>query len=77
MYEGASNSMLENEFGTTKDDEIVAKILEKGTLQEFEVRFFYFPFLKSHNYFMRPIAKRRCEPRTLLGSNTSPVGPNR
>jgi ribosome maturation protein Sdo1 len=29
--------MLENEFGTSNDDEAVLKILEKGSLQEFEV----------------------------------------
>ncbi|KAK4158474.1 ribosome maturation protein [Chaetomidium leptoderma] len=37
MLEGASKSMLENEFGTSKDDEAVLKVLEKGTLQEFEM----------------------------------------
>ncbi|KAK4230516.1 ribosome maturation protein [Podospora fimiseda] len=36
IYEGASKAMLENEFGTSRDDEVVEKILEKGTLQEFE-----------------------------------------
>lgn len=35
--EGASNALLENEFGTSNEDEAVIKILEKGTLQEFEV----------------------------------------
>jgi ribosome maturation protein Sdo1 len=29
--------MLENEFGTSNDDEAVLKILEKGSLQEFEM----------------------------------------
>ncbi|KAK4237141.1 ribosome maturation protein [Achaetomium macrosporum] len=36
MLEGASKAMLENEFGTSKEDEAVLKILEKGSLQEFE-----------------------------------------
>ncbi|KAK0748208.1 ribosome maturation protein [Apiosordaria backusii] len=35
--EGASNALLENEFGTANEDEVVIKILEKGTLQEFEM----------------------------------------
>jgi ribosome maturation protein Sdo1 len=37
LLEGASKSTLENEFGTSNEDEAVLKILEKGTLQEFEV----------------------------------------
>ncbi|CAP60430.1 uncharacterized protein PODANS_1_7260 [Podospora anserina S mat+] len=36
--EGASNALLENEFGTSNEDEAVIKILEKGTLQEFELQ---------------------------------------
>lgn len=44
--------MLENEFGTTKDDEIVTKILEKGTLQEFEVRFSLFAALVVLVFFL-------------------------
>jgi hypothetical protein len=47
MLEGASKALLENEFGTTKEDEAVRKILEKGSLQEFEVwlvpSFFFSP----------------------------------
>ena len=34
--ETASNAVLENEFGTSKEDEAVLQVLEKGTLQEFE-----------------------------------------
>jgi len=37
LLEGASKSTLENEFGTSKEDEAVLKILEKGSLQEFEM----------------------------------------
>jgi len=37
LLEGASKAMLENEFGTAKEDEAVRKILEKGSLQEFEM----------------------------------------
>lgn len=37
-FDAASKSTLENEFGTTKDDEVVAQILEKGSVQESEVR---------------------------------------
>ncbi|KFY14640.1 hypothetical protein V491_05968 [Pseudogymnoascus sp. VKM F-3775] len=32
----ASKSQLENEFGTSKDDEVIQKILQEGTLQETE-----------------------------------------
>ncbi len=34
----ASKSTLENEFGTQNDEEAIKQILEKGTLQESEVR---------------------------------------
>jgi ribosome maturation protein Sdo1 len=37
MMEGASKALLENEFGTSNDDEAVTQILEKGNLQEFEM----------------------------------------
>jgi hypothetical protein len=36
--DGASKSTLENEFGTHNDEEVIKQILEKGTLQETEVR---------------------------------------
>lgn len=36
----ASKAELENEFGTSKDDDVVTKILEKGTIIETEVRLF-------------------------------------
>lgn len=37
-FDEASKSTLENEFGTARDDEVVVKILEKGSVQESEVR---------------------------------------
>lgn len=37
-YDGASKATLENEFGTSKEDECMVKILEGGTLQATEVR---------------------------------------
>ncbi|KAG7293056.1 hypothetical protein NEMBOFW57_003102 [Staphylotrichum longicolle] len=37
MLQGASKGELENEFGTSNEDEAVLKILEKGSLQEFEM----------------------------------------
>ena len=36
-YDGASNGILESEFGTSVDDEVIKQILEKGTLQESQV----------------------------------------
>jgi len=35
-FDGASKSTLENEFGTSVDDEIIKQILEKGAVQESE-----------------------------------------
>lgn len=37
----ASKASLENEFGTSVDDEVVKKILEKGHVQEVKVCFFF------------------------------------
>ncbi len=42
VLDAPSNSELENEFGTTNDDEIITKILEKGESQASEV-FLVFP----------------------------------
>lgn len=36
-HDSASKATLENEFGTHNEDEVIAKILEGGTLQETEV----------------------------------------
>lgn len=36
-YDSASKSTLENEFGTSNEDECMIKILENGDLQETEV----------------------------------------
>jgi hypothetical protein len=50
--DGASKATLENEFGTTNDEEAIKQILEKGTLQESEVRISSFlsrPSIPLHN----------------------------
>ncbi|EAS27635.1 RNA binding protein [Coccidioides immitis RS] len=36
IYDGASKSILESEFGTSNEDEVISKILEKGEIQETE-----------------------------------------
>ncbi|GAB7366161.1 hypothetical protein MBLNU230_g7723t1 [Neophaeotheca triangularis] len=36
ILDSASKGQLEDEFGTTKDDEVVTKILEQGTVVESE-----------------------------------------
>lgn len=36
--DAASKQVLENEFGTHVDDEVIKQILEKGTIQESDVR---------------------------------------
>ncbi|KAL3424813.1 shwachman-Bodian-Diamond syndrome protein [Phlyctema vagabunda] len=36
QLDGASNSTLDNEFGTHVEDEVIKLILEKGSLQEVE-----------------------------------------
>ena len=37
ILDGASNSILENEFGTRNEEDVVKQILEKGSMQETEV----------------------------------------
>lgn len=44
--EGASNQMLEVEFGTKIDEEVIKIIMDKGEVQETEVR-------KIHNIITR------------------------
>ncbi|CRG90871.1 hypothetical protein PISL3812_07917 [Talaromyces islandicus] len=34
ILDGASKAMLENEFGTTREEDVVQQILEKGEIQE-------------------------------------------
>jgi len=40
-FNGASNATLENEFGTSDEEAVIKQIIEKGTLQEHEVRTSY------------------------------------
>ena len=46
-HDSASKQTLENEFGTSNEDECMVKILEGGTLQESEVRSYAFVSLLS------------------------------
>ena len=45
MFDGASKQLLENEFGTSNEDECMKKILEGGMLQETEVGIMVFLYL--------------------------------
>lgn len=38
MLDGASKATLENEFGTSNEDECIIKILESGEVQKTQVR---------------------------------------
>ena len=40
ILDGASHALLENEFGTHKEEEVMKQILEKGNVQQTTVRFF-------------------------------------
>lgn len=44
ILDGASKAMLENEFGTAKEEDVVAQILEKGEIQEGQVCTLLLPF---------------------------------
>lgn len=39
VLDSASHASLENEFGTHNEDEVVTKILEKGSVQETDVSY--------------------------------------
>ena len=43
ILDSASNARLVEEFGTSKEEDVVKFILENGDVQEGEVRF-YFPY---------------------------------
>jgi hypothetical protein len=45
--DGASKAELENEFGTSNEDEVIQRILEQGAVQEFEVCVFNVSFVLS------------------------------
>ncbi|EHK96905.1 putative SDO1-like protein C21C3.19 [Glarea lozoyensis 74030] len=46
--DGASHSTLDNEFGTHVDEEVIKQIIEKGTIQEGEIK------VREHdNYLLR------------------------
>lgn len=38
QLDGASKSALENEFGTSNEDEVIKQIITKGSIQSGEVR---------------------------------------
>ena len=39
ILDAASNQTLEAEFGTSKEEDVVKQILEKGSVQEVDVRY--------------------------------------
>lgn len=43
----ASKATMEDEFGTSKDDDVVQQIIEKGTIIESEVRSFPYSLVHS------------------------------
>lgn len=45
---GASHSTLDNEFGTHSEEAVIKQILEKGTLQESQVRILSISQLPTH-----------------------------
>lgn len=49
-FDTAAKSTLENEFGTSKEEAVVAQILEKGNVQESEVRIFYLSHLTPQSH---------------------------
>lgn len=59
----ASKATLENEFGTHNDEEVIKLILEKGTLQETEVRILLpIPHPPNHSPPFHPLPIPRYQP---------------
>lgn len=55
MLDSASKGILEDEFGTSKEDDVVRMILERGEVQETEVRsLFLLPCLLCLGHKTRP-----------------------
>ena len=76
--DGASKATLENEFGTTNDEEAIKQILEKGTLQESEVRIslpFHSPSnhqnISNTNYVPEQAAERQGNKNDSMGSRAA------
>ncbi|KAI9882955.1 MAG: translational elongation factor EF-1 alpha [Watsoniomyces obsoletus] len=81
--DGASNQLMDNEFGTHKEEEVVRMILEKGTVKESEVRLlffdgFYSSFLLSfaartmvNPYLMNNVLLAVASQRAQLGSTVA------
>ncbi|KAL2757102.1 hypothetical protein ACRALDRAFT_1062710 [Sodiomyces alcalophilus JCM 7366] len=65
----ASKATLENQFGTSVDDEVIAQILEKGEFRTHEVRavLSYFP------QALQPILLCRYRVLTRISSYSSPL----
>ena len=53
ILDGASNSILENEFGTRNEEDVVKQILEKGSMQETEVHIHSFPTRRSSDLVIK------------------------
>lgn len=70
ILDGASKGQLESEFGTSKDDDVMAQILEKGEIIETEVRLIL-PFSprKTHTYILYH------RTRTAMATGTPPRVP--
>ena len=63
--DAASKGTLEDEFGTSRDEEVVQQILEKGSVVESEVRYdFYNTATSKRKYHLTLIC------RTLPGAGT-------
>lgn len=64
ILDGASKAMLENEFGTHRDEDVVQQILEKGEIQEATVRHFPFRPLPLLSILRIMLTLASIEPRT-------------
>lgn len=53
--DGASKATLENEFGVSKEEEVIKKILEGGSIQEAEVRRVLCPMTKQSTEWLLTI----------------------
>lgn len=69
-YDAASKATLENEFGTSNEDECMIKILEKGDLQHTEVSrdFYLAPYTTSAEGMMGQTGERQGPKNDTIGA---------
>lgn len=51
ILDGASRALMEEEFGTSQEEEVITKILERGEIQESEVSLSFLALVFEEQYY--------------------------